>query len=118
MGLLSSLYKPGIPTEVRPLSESETGTVNTALSTREIEYVGVSNNLIRRMREHIRSGKLGGDNDIFAYKAAEGRASQAHINDHEHEKIEQHNPPINRRTGGAGRPYKKRGVDTAFSAFA
>ncbi|MGN0651198.1 MAG: GIY-YIG nuclease family protein [Oscillospiraceae bacterium] len=58
-----------------------------------MEYVGVSNNLNRRMREHIRSEKLGGDNDIFAYTVADGRASHARINDRECEKIEQHNPP-------------------------
>lgn len=117
MGSLSSLYKPGRPTEVRPLSESETRTVPSKKgeyriinsSTREIEYVGVSNDLNRRMREHIRSGKIGGDNDIFAYKIADGRASQARINDHERMKIEQHNPSLNQRAGGAGRPYKKRG---------
>ncbi|MGN0651197.1 MAG: hypothetical protein ACI4KM_12240 [Oscillospiraceae bacterium] len=42
MGLFSSLYKPGIPTEVRTFSESETGTVNTALSTRQLVRLSMS----------------------------------------------------------------------------
>ena len=61
----------------------------------------------RRMHDHIRSGKLSGDNSIFAYKQADGRASQARINDHERSKIEQHKPELNQRAGGAGRPYKR-----------
>ena len=55
----------------------------------------------------MKEGKLSGDNSIFAYKQADGRASQARINDHERSKIEQHKPELNQRAGGAGRPYKR-----------
>ena len=80
---------------------------STPANTREVVYVGVSKDLNRRMHDHIRSGKLSGDNSIFAYKQADGRASQARINDHERSKIEQHKPELNQRAGGAGRPYKR-----------
>ena len=108
------LYKPGRPIEVSPLDPANTRKVPAAKGeyrildskTKKPVYIGVSNNLDRRMHEHIRSGKLGGENAIFAYKTADGRASQSRINDHERSKIEQHKPPLNQRAGGAGRPYK------------
>lgn len=110
-----TLYKSGRPTEVSPLSPSNTRKVPAAKGeyrilnskTRTPVYIGVSNNLNRRMHEHIRSSKLGGDNTIFAYKTADGRASQSRINNHERAKIDQHKPMLNQRAGGAGRPYNR-----------
>ncbi len=110
-----SLYKPGRPTEVKPLDPNNSRKVPSAKGeyrilnsvTKEPVYIGVSNDLNRRMHQHIRSGKLSGDNSIFAYKTADGRASQSRINDHERAKIEQHKPSLNQRAGGAGRPYKR-----------
>lgn len=110
-----ALYRPGRPTEVHPLDPNETRSIPKAKGeyriingdTREVMYVGVTNNLSRREREHERTGKINSDNSIFAYKVADGRASQSRINDHERAKIEQHNPPLNQRAGGAGRPYGK-----------
>lgn len=110
-----TLYKPGRPIEVSPFSSSNIRKVPAAKGeyrilnskTKTPVYIGVTNNLARRMHEHIRSGKLGGENTIFAYKTADGRASQSRINDHERAKINQHKPPLNRRAGGAGRPYKR-----------
>lgn len=110
-----NLYKPGRPTEVSPLDTNNTRKVPAKKGeyrilnskTKEPAYIGVSKDLNRRMHEHIRSGKLGGDNTIFAYKTADGRASQDRINNHERAKIEQHKPPLNQRAGGGGRPYKR-----------
>ena len=110
-----TLYKSGRPTEVRPLDSNNTRRVPGSKGeyrildskTKKPVYIGVSNNLNRRMHEHIRSGKLGGNNTVFAYKTADGRASQSRINDHERTKINQHKPSLNQRAGGAGRPYKR-----------
>ncbi len=66
--------------------------------------------LNRRMNEHRRSGKISGENNIFAFKKADGRASQARLNDHERAKILQHDPILNQRAGGAGRPFKRKGA--------
>lgn len=109
------IYKSGRPVEVSPLNFSNTRRVPAAKGeyrilnskTKTPVYIGVSNNLNRRMREHIKSGKISGENSIFAYKTADGRASQKRINDHERAKIEQHKPSLNKRAGGAGRPYKR-----------
>ncbi len=109
-----SLYKPGRAKELHPLTDStqcppkakgEYRILNS--DTKKPVYIGVSNNLKRRMKEHIRTGKLNEKNSIFAYKTADGRASQKRLNDHERAKIDKHSPELNQRAGGAGRPYKK-----------
>ena len=82
-----SLYKPGRPTEVKPLDPSNTRKVPSAKgeyriinsNTREVVYVGVSKDLNRRMHDHIRSGKLSGDNSIFAYKPADPTSADSGI---------------------------------------
>lgn len=112
--VLMQLYKPGRPKEVRPLDEGlseipakkgEYRIIGT--SSKKPVYVGVTNNLRRRAKEHLETGKLSEQNPIFAFKVADGRASQSRINDHEREKIKQHKPELNKRGGGAGRPYKR-----------
>ena len=111
-----TLYKPGRPTEYHPLDKNDTKAPPKAKGeyrildseTKSIKYIGVTNDLDRRMKEHIRSGKINEENDIFAYKTADGRASQTRLNDHERKKINKHDPELNQRAGGAGRPYKHR----------
>lgn len=107
------LYKPGRAKELRPLSDSKQRPPKAKgeyrildSNTKEVLYIGVSNNLDRRMKEHIKTGKLNQQAGIFAFKVADGRASQARINDHERNKINKHSPKLNQRAGGAGRPYK------------
>lgn len=117
---MATIYKPGRPVEYDPfgsdpshkppkkkgeyriLSKSKEGR-----GKRDIEYIGVTNNLERRMKEHIKSGKLNDKDQCFAYKVADGRTGQGKLNDHERKKIKEHKPPLNQRGGGAGRPYGK-----------
>lgn len=108
------LYKPGRPKELHPLNDPTSRPPKAKGEYRLLDgknkekvYIGVSNDLDRRMHEHIRSGKLNKNTSIFAYKVADGRASQKHINDHERIKIKKHAPTLNQRAGGGGRPYKK-----------
>lgn len=109
------LYKPGRPKEIHPLDAglsavpSKKGEYRIMGSnSKKPVYVGVTNNLRRRAREHINAGKINEQNPVFAFKVADGRASQARINDHERRKINQHSPELNLRGGGAGRPYKRK----------
>ena len=108
-----ALYKPGRAKELHPLADSsqrppkakgEYRILNG--NTKKPVYIGVSKDLDRRMHEHIKSGKINEQNSIFAFKVADGRASQKRINDHERVKIDKHSPELNQRAGGAGRPYK------------
>ena len=108
------LYKPGRPKEFRPLDGSlekvpkAKGEYRILDKDKNTKYIGVTNNINRRMKQHIRSGKISEETPIFAFKLADGRASQERLNDHERLKIRQHEPELNRRAGGAGRPYKSK----------
>lgn len=108
-----NIYKSGRPIEVKPFNPSQyksvpnkKGEYRILNSDRKILYIGQTNNLKRRMYEHIRSGKLNEQNGIFAYKTADGRASRSTLANHERIKIKKHNPLYNQRAGGAGRPFK------------
>ena len=109
-----SIYKPGRPKEYHPLESSmeklpsAKGEYRILNNERDVVYIGVTNKFNRRIKEHIRTGKICSENPIVAFQPADGRASQSRINDHERQKIKQHSPKLNQRGGGAGRPYKKR----------
>ena len=120
---MSSLYKPGRPVEYSPFENDPAKkpphkkgeyriVCKESHGKRSVEYIGVSNDLKRRMNEHIKSGKLNSSEQLFAYKVADGRASQTRLNDHERKKIKEHTPPLNKRAGGAGRPYSRRRTGT------
>ena len=75
----------------------------------EITYVGETNNLKRRMKEHIRNGKMAnGRNEggNFEWKVADGRSSSRTRRLHERQKIKQHSPKYNNSGGGEGRIAK------------
>jgi hypothetical protein len=108
-----TLYKPGRARELHPLTDRSQRPPKSKGEYRILDgttkkpvYIGVTKNLDRRMHEHMKTGKINESNSIFAYKTADGRASQQRLNDHERAKIEKHDPELNQRAGGAGRPYK------------
>jgi len=73
--------------------------------TGEIEYVGETNNLARRKVEHIKSDKpVSDDTHQFEWKKADENSTSATRREHERQKIEQHDPVLNQRAGGGGRP--------------
>ena len=62
------------------------------------------------MGEHIRSGKLdtgNGQAGTIEYQVADGRSTSNTRREHERQKIEQHNPSLNKSKGGEGRPAGK-----------
>jgi hypothetical protein len=110
------LYAPGRPTEYQP--ETKKGAEPPAKpgeyrilsrgggkSSRDIHYVGETNNLKRRMEEHRRSGKFS-DSQIIAYKTADESSNSQSRRIHEQHKIRQHTPPENKSKGGEGRIAK------------
>lgn len=75
-----------------------------------ITYIGETNDLARRMREHIRSGKLPtgqGCGSTLEYMVADGRSTSRTRREHEQQSIEKHHPTLNRSKGGEGRPAGK-----------
>ena len=70
-------------------------------------YIWESNNLYRRMNEHMRTGKISENEDCFEYKIAHADSNSEDRRNHERYKIEKHEPKENKRSGGGGRKPKK-----------
>lgn len=107
-----STYKPGRPSKYNP--SAGTGVRPPAMPGEyrirnaggSMLYIGETDNLARRMAEHIRSGKLAAG-CTFEYQVADGRSTSRTRREHERAKIKQHQPPLNKSKGGEGRPAGK-----------
>ena len=71
------------------------------IETRAVEYVGISGRTGKRIREHIRSGKLK-KGCVVAHKSAKAGSSIDALRAHEKMKIQEHSPSLNRSGGGEG----------------
>lgn len=106
------LYKPGRPSKYNPSTgkgskpPSSPGEYRIRDDRGTLCYIGETCDLNRRTNEHVRSGKLmtGG---TIEFKVADGRSTSATRREHERQKIAQHNPVMNRSSGGEGRIAKK-----------
>lgn len=109
---LKSTYKPGRPYRHRPHEDEGTSPPTSPGEYRirdeegKVVYVGETNDLRRRQREHIRTGKLK-PGETFDYKVADGRSTSTTRREHEREKIKTHQPERNKSGGGEGRKAKK-----------
>ena len=111
-----AIYKPGRPRKYNPTNgvgkkpPAVPGEYRMRDGTGTITYVGETNNLARRIKEHIRSGKLPvgqrGRNTV-EYKVADGRSTSRTRREHEQRSIAKHKPLLNRSKGGEGRPAGK-----------
>ncbi len=66
------------------------------------KYVGETNNLRRRIQEHIRNGKLR-KGQYVEYLVADGRSTSSTRRQHESKSIANKKPTTNKRRGGGGR---------------
>lgn len=107
-----SMYKPGRPKKYNPLTQSgvkppeSPGEYRIRNCKGTITYIGETNNLRRRMNQHLYNGKMSnGQNEggTFEWKEADKRSSSATRREHERKKIEQHSPILNKSNGGEGR---------------
>lgn len=71
------------------------------------KYVGITNNLDRRINEHKKSGKINNEARIVDWMPAKPGTPYDDIRDHERYKIEKLKPYANKRGGGAGPTPKK-----------
>ena len=108
-----SIYKAGRPWKFDPTTGAGHRPPNSPGEYRMrdgsgcITYIGETNDLARRMREHIRSGKLPtgqGCGSTLEYMVADGRSTSRTRREHEQQSIEKHHPTLNRSKGGEGRP--------------
>ena len=72
--------------------------------TKKVEYVGETNDLKRRKKEHLSSRKLDMEIYWFESKEADGRSTSRTRRRHEKSKVDRHDPRLNQRRGGGGRP--------------
>lgn len=110
------IYRPGRPKKYNPTTGAgnkplhKPGEYRIRNSSGQITYIGETNNLGRRMNEHIRTGKLPVGRDsksTIEWKTSDGRSTSATRRKHEKQKIAQHNPVLNRSSGGEGRIAKR-----------
>lgn len=111
-----AVYKRGRPVKYDPTTKSgknppkEPGEYRIRDDSGKIIYIGETNNLDRRMHEHIRSGKLKIGEEgrfTFEYQLADKRSTSVTRRLHERVKIKQHDPALNKSGGGEGRSAKK-----------
>lgn len=107
------IYRPGRPQKFFPSQAAShqppqsPGEYRIRDTSGTLTYIGETNNLHRRMGEHIRSGKLQPGYSL-EYQVADGRSTSRTRRAHEQAKIAQHSPTMNRSVGGEGRIAKKR----------
>lgn len=106
-------YKAGRPFRYDPAAKKGKtppacpGEYRIRNARRELQYIGETNDLSRRMKEHIASGKLPLDGSVFDYMPADGRSASRTRRAHEQRSIKKHAPPGNRSRGGEGRPARR-----------
>ena len=96
------IFKRGRPSRKEP-SEKPGEYYFRNKTTKKVDYVGETNNLKRRKKEHTDSGKLDQNEHWFESKEADGRSSSRTRREHEKSKIDRHKPRLNMRRGGGGR---------------
>lgn len=107
------IYRAGRPKKFDPISQQghvpphAPGEYRFRDENSVIMYIGETNDLNRRMHEHIRSGKLQAGYTV-EFQTADGRSSSRTRRGHEQAKIEQHSPVLNRSAGGEGRIAKRK----------
>jgi hypothetical protein len=78
-----------------------------ARDSRAVEYIGMTNDIRRRIRQHINeSGLLIPDSHVLHYQVPKPGTTEQHLKDWERYKIDLHDPAQNQRAGGGGRPFK------------
>ncbi len=105
-------YKPGRLNKWNPTARKGSEPPKTAGEYRirtgnnRMKYIGETNNLDRRINEHIKSGKIRKDQTV-EWQEAKGTSTSNTRRKHETGKIEKHKPFNNKRGGGGGRPSGK-----------
>ena len=104
-----SIYKQGRPIKYNPTTKAgirlpaAPGEYRLCSAQGTVLYIGETDSLLRRMGEHVRSGKLPPYGTI-EYQVADGRSTSRTRREHERLKIARHQPILNRSKGGEGRP--------------
>lgn len=104
-----SVYKRGRPHKYNAITGDGSepprvvGEYRIKTKIHTIKYIGITNDLYRRMNEHIRSGKINENAPYFEWMAAKTNSPYQKVRDHEERKIKRYNPELNRNKGRGGR---------------
>lgn len=107
-GCLFASVGPGRPPEFDPNSEylpNGKGVYRVIDQNNTVQYVGSSNNVDRRVQEHIKSGMVQ-PGDTVSVTSFHGNTGQNTVCDYEVKEIDRLNPVQNIHPGGPGRPWK------------
>jgi predicted GIY-YIG superfamily endonuclease len=96
-----SMVRRGRPARTPPKNKPGVYRI-TNKKTDKVEYIGESNNLARRKREHRQTGNLNPKKERFEHQASPN-ATTDQRRAQERAQIKRHNPPRNQRRGGGGR---------------
>lgn len=102
-------YSPGRMSTQEPKKQSR-GRYRIIGPNGKIIYVGITEDLPRRKREHIRTGKLDPEKDKFAWSEAKKGVKVEKLREQEKKEIKKHKSPSNMNIGGGGRNPKKKGI--------
>ena len=74
------------------------------ISSGKVVYIGISNNLRRRIREHKSTGEKLRSGETVAIQIAKPEASYQQVAAYERVQVDKHQPERNQRSGGGRRP--------------
>lgn len=102
-----SLFNKGKPKRVRDIDElpSTRGEYRFRDEDGNVQYIGISEDLKRRAKEHRRTGKFR-DGMSVDYMEANPDTSYRELREHERKSIKKYNPPLNKKAGGGGKTPK------------
>jgi len=105
------IYKRGRPKKWNPFEgkgskpPKEPGEYRIRDKEGKLKYIGETNDLLRRSKEHTKKGKLaelGGG--TFEWMQASASSDSSSRREHERRSIKKHKPVLNKSIGGEGRP--------------
>jgi hypothetical protein len=101
-----SPYRAGRPTHQKtPTGRGEYRWRNK--ETGKVDYIGISDNLKRRKREHERSGLFSTVSHFFEWMGADDECNFSDLRAHERDSVRKHKPSKNVRGGGGGRSPRR-----------
>lgn len=112
-----STYKPGRPFKYHPATKKgskpppKAGLYRIRSPQGRMLYIGETCDLARRIREHIRSGKISVDPacpSVVEFQIADCRSTSRTRRIHERKKIARYKPSLNKSRGGEGRTVPRR----------